>query len=71
MNARGFGKGGPLTAIVGPDDTIRAEFAAVAHTVADDARRCAADAFAAGRTEAGAAILQFAERLTLLAGGRP
>ena len=71
MNARGFGKGGSLTAIVGPDDTLRAEFVDDALTLADEARQQASDALMAGRTEVGAAILQFAERLTLLAGGRP
>ena len=70
MNARGFGKGGPLACIVGANGTLRAEFVDDALTLADEARQRASDALMSGRTEAGAAMLAFAERLTLLAGGR-
>jgi hypothetical protein len=60
-----------LDSVVGPTGELRDEFKADAHIVAAEARQHALDAFSAGRDEAGAAILQFAERLTLLAGGRP
>jgi hypothetical protein len=59
-----------LAAILGPTDTLRAEFVDDALALADEARQQASDALMTGRTEAGAAMLAFAERLTLLAGGQ-
>lgn len=71
MHPRDSGRTFRLASILGPNDEICAEFTEDARLLAAEARQRAADAFSAGRDEAGAAILQFAERLTLLAGGQP
>lgn len=60
-----------LAVVVGPSDDDVAAFVTEVRQLAERSNARAAAAFLAGDTGKGAAYLRFAERMTLLAGGRP